>query len=140
VSPITVAVNRLPATFAVISPGLDVTVYPVIGEFPLFVGADHVTIADVFPPVAVPMIGAPGMVGGDGVTCADAADADDVPIAFVAVTVNVYTVPLVNPVTVADVLNPDAVAVMPSELDVTVYPVMADPPLLLGTDHDTVAL
>jgi hypothetical protein len=145
VSPVIVAVDRLPATVTMIPlgfvpSGLDLTVYPVIAELPLFVGAVHVTIAEVFPPVAVPMVGAPGIVGGEGVTCADAADAADIPIAFVAVTVNVYTVPFVRPVTVAEVLNPDAVAVIAPGLDVTVYPVIADPPLLLGTDHDTVAL
>jgi hypothetical protein len=35
-----------------------------------------------------------------GVTELDAADAVDVPLALVAVTVNVYAVPLVNPETV----------------------------------------
>ena len=36
-----------------------------------------------------------------GVTAFDAADSPPAPIAFVALTVNVYVVPLVSPVTVA---------------------------------------
>jgi hypothetical protein len=41
--------------------GLDVAVYDVIGEPPLFTGAVYVTVA-VVPPVevAVPIVGAPG--------------------------------------------------------------------------------
>ncbi len=46
------------------------------------------------------MVGAPGMV--DGVAGGDAADAGPVPMALVAVTVKVYAVPLVRPVTVHD--------------------------------------
>jgi hypothetical protein len=38
--------------------------------------------------------------GSAGVTELDAADAVDVPLAFVAVTVNVYAVPVVRPDTV----------------------------------------
>jgi hypothetical protein len=56
--------------------------------------------------------------GVAGVTLLDAADGDDVPIAFVAVTVNVYGVPVVRPVTVIGELAP--VAVMPLGDDVTV--------------------
>jgi hypothetical protein len=44
-----------------------------------------------------------------GVTAVEESDAADVPDTLVAVTVNVYAVPLVKPVTVADV--PDTVAV-----------------------------
>jgi hypothetical protein len=44
----------------------------------------------VFPPVAVTFVGAPGAAGlAAGVTLFEGADADPVPIAFVAVTVNV---------------------------------------------------
>ena len=46
---------------------------------------------------------------------------------FVATTVNVYAVPLVNPVTVIGLDEP--VAVSPPGLDVTVYPVMLEPPV-----------
>jgi len=44
----------------------------------------------------------PGTV--EGTTAAEAADAAPVPLAFVAVTVNVYDVPLVRPDTVHDVV------------------------------------
>jgi hypothetical protein len=57
-----------------------------------------VTVASPFPPVALTPVGAPGAVAGttellvpDGVL---------VPCAFVAVTVKVYVVPFVSPVTV----------------------------------------
>ncbi len=50
---------------------------------------------DSKPPLTIPGTGAVGVTG------AEAADGADVPTAFVAVTVNVYAVPLVSPVTVA---------------------------------------
>ena len=50
-------------------------------------GAVNVTEAWAFPGVAVPMVGASGVV--EGVTAADAAEAGPVPLGFVAVTVNV---------------------------------------------------
>ncbi|MOA19954.1 hypothetical protein D3C78_1403660 [compost metagenome] len=68
------------------------------------------------PPVAVAFVGACGTV--TGVAAADAVDAADSPTSFVAVTVNVYAVPFVSPVTVIGLLEP--VAVWPPE-DVTVY-------------------
>jgi hypothetical protein len=51
--------------------------------------------------VALTDVGAPGTV--DGVAAADAAEAGPVPDAFVAVTVNVYAVPFVSPLTVQEV-------------------------------------
>ena len=53
-----------------------------------------------------------------GVTEFDAADATDSPTAFVAVTLNVYAVPLVKPVTVNEVLLPVPVAVRDPGVDV----------------------
>ena len=53
-----------------------------------------------------------------GVTLFDAAEALPVPMAFVAVTVNVYAVPLVRPVTVIGELA--ALPVKPPGLDVAV--------------------
>jgi hypothetical protein len=44
-------------------PGEEVTVYPVIALEPTFVGAVKVTEACAFPPVAVPIVGAPGNCG-----------------------------------------------------------------------------
>jgi hypothetical protein len=75
--------------------------------------------------------------GATGVTALLAEDAGDVPIAFVAVTVNVYAVPFDKPVTVNGLEAP--VAVRLPGLDVTVYPVIAEPPLLDGAENDTVA-
>jgi hypothetical protein len=47
-------------------------------------------------------VGAPGVV--IGVTDADAVEAAEFPAALVAITVNVYAVPLVRPVTVQEVV------------------------------------
>jgi hypothetical protein len=78
-----------PLVVAVIEPGVEVTVYPVIAEPPLNVGATHDTTAcrPTLLTVAVAVVGAPGTVYG--VTEAEAAEAPLVPTAFVAVTVNV---------------------------------------------------
>ena len=83
---------------------------------PLLAGAVKVTDACALPAVAVPIVGAPGTLAG--VTLFDAADAAPVPTAFVAVTVNVYAVPLVRPVTVIGEAEP--VPVSPPGLEVTV--------------------
>jgi hypothetical protein len=52
-------------------------------------GAVQVTVADPLPAVAVTPVGAAGTVGATGVTAFDGAEAEPVPTAFVAVTVNV---------------------------------------------------
>jgi hypothetical protein len=54
----------------------------------------------------------------DGVTLLLAALGDPVPMLFVAVTVNVYAVPLVRPVTVSG--DADPLAVNPPGLEVAV--------------------
>ena len=77
-------------------PTMGVTTYPVSGEPPVEVGAVHLTVAAVLRPVAVTLVGAPGVVAG--VTAFDAADCGPVPTAFVAATLKVYVVPLVRPV------------------------------------------
>jgi ABC-type amino acid transport system permease subunit len=64
--------------------------------------------------VAVPIVGAPDMV----VTADDVPDETDVPVEFVAVTVNVYTVLDVNPDTIIGEDEP--VPVKPPGLLVTV--------------------
>jgi hypothetical protein len=64
---------------------------------PLFAGAVQETVAVVLPLTAVTPVGASGTVAG--VTATEGADEADVPTAFVAVTVKVYSVPFVNPVT-----------------------------------------
>src|SRR4051794_19965959 len=56
----------------------------------------------------------------DGRTAADGVDAGPGPTAFVALTVKVYAVSLRSPVRVADVADPDTVALAPAGEDVTV--------------------
>jgi hypothetical protein len=70
------------------------------------------------------------------VTVFDAAEAGPVPTPFVAVTVNVYAVPFVSPVTVIGLAEPDAVA--PPGEAVTVYELIAEP-LVEGAVKLTVA-
>jgi len=98
------------------------------------VGADHETATCPLPLVPITVVGAPGILSG--VTAEDAVDALELPTELVAITVNVYGVPFVNPVTVA-VVPDDVVACKPPGLDVTVYKVIVAPPLELGADHDT---
>jgi hypothetical protein len=79
-------------------------------------GAVHVNDTCVLPRVGVTPVGAPGTVVG--VAAADADDAEPVPTVFVAVTVNVYAVPFVRPLTVH--VSDAVVHVKPPGLDVTV--------------------
>jgi len=113
-------------------------VYCVIVEPPFDAGAVNATAA-VVPPVTVtvPIPGAPG--GPRMVTCADGEDGVEVPAAFVAVTVNVYGVPAVSPVTVI-VPEPawDTVPVKEPLSEVAVYLVIAEPPLDAGAVNATV--
>ena len=83
---------------------------------PLLAGGVKVTLACALPAVAVPIVGA---LGTDfGVALLEAADAGPVPALLVAVTVNVYAVPLVRLVTTTG--EPAPVPVIPPGLDVTV--------------------
>ena len=70
-----------------------------IAEPPLLAGADHVKATVVLPGVPATAVGALGTVRG--VTAAETVDVAPVPTALVALTRNVYDVPLVKPVTVA---------------------------------------
>jgi hypothetical protein len=67
-------------------PPLEVTVYEVIAEPPSLPGVNEI-VAWPFPEVAVPMVGASGVV--DGVTELLVAEEILVPLVFVAVTVKV---------------------------------------------------
>ena len=71
----------------------------------------------------------------------EAPDAAEAPTALVAVTVNVYVVPVVRPVTV-NVPLPDwfKVAVTEPGVDVAVYDVIVAPPLDVGAVNATVAV
>jgi hypothetical protein len=81
------------------------------------------------------MVGAPGTVAGT--TELLVAEEILVPFAFVAVTVKVYAVPLVNPVIVIG--EEPLVAVNPPGLEVTVYEVIAEPPMFAGGTNVIVA-
>ena len=106
-----------------------------MAEPPLLTGALNIIVAWPLPAVAVPIVGTPDTVAG----VAELLVTDDalVPTAFVAVTVNVYVVPFVNPVTVTG--EPLPVALNPPMFDVTVYEVIAEPPLLAGALNVIVA-
>src|SRR5258708_27611169 len=104
---------------------------------PLEAGASQLNITWLFPGVTSRPAGAPGTVAG--VTELDGDEAGPVPTALVAVTVKVYLVPLVRPLTVALVAVPLALAVIPPGDEVTVYPVIGDPPLDAGATQVTVA-
>jgi hypothetical protein len=99
VNPDTTHVNTKVA-LQVSSPGIAVTVYPVIGLSPSEVGGSHVTVSDDAPGDAITSDGAPG--DGPGTTGV-VAEAAPVPNAFAAVTENVYRVPFVSRLTVHDV-------------------------------------
>jgi hypothetical protein len=125
-----------PAVVHVNPPGLDVTVYPVIVDPPSLPGAVHETSAEPSPATADTPVGASGATAG--VTGVDADEAGPSPFSLVATTVNVYAVPLVSPDTVHEVA-PEVVQVKPPGLDVTVYPVIAEPPSSAGAVHETSA-
>ena len=81
---------------------------------PLLTGGVKATVAEALPPIAAPMVGAPGTVAG--VTLFEAADAAPGPTALVASTVKVYAVPLARPVTLhGDTVHPLLVK-LPGEL------------------------
>jgi hypothetical protein len=94
------------APVPVIEPGEDVAVNALTAAPPL-APAVYATVADAFPPVAVPIVGACGTVVA--VIELDADEAELVPAEDAAVTVNVYAVADCNPVTVIGELAPDAV-------------------------------
>ena len=103
-------------------------------------GAEKETLAVPLIPEtdAVPIEGTPGAEGPlEGVTAFDALLAEPAPAALVAVTVNVYSVPFDKPVTVIGLADPEA-EMLPGE-EVTVYEVIAEPPLNAGAVKVTTA-
>lgn len=84
--------------------------------------------ADAFAAVAMPIAGVSGIVLDVGVTGELAADGSLVPMAFVAVMVKTYGVPLVNPLTVNGLDVP--VPIIPLGFDVAVNEVIGEPPAL----------
>ena len=84
-------------------------------------GAVHETVACALPATVVTAVGATGAVATPaGIMGAEGAEMLLVPAALVAVTVNVYAVPLVRPCRMAAVPGAAMVAVAPGGLDVTV--------------------
>jgi hypothetical protein len=104
------------APLAVVPPGFAVAVYEVMAEPPVLAGAENETTSVVFPAVTETFCGTLGTVAG--VTELLATDALESPTPFVALTVKVYEVPLVRPVTVIGLADPDCV--IPPGLLVTV--------------------
>ena len=85
VNPVTV--QEVVVLVQVNDPGVEVAVYPVIALPPLDAGAVQLTRDEALATVPETLVGAPGTVRG--VTDAEAVEALEVPLAFVAVTVNV---------------------------------------------------
>jgi len=84
----------------------------------------------------VPIDGASGVVYG--VTELEALLAKLVPTELVAVTVKVYAVPLVSPVTLIGLEAPEAI--IPPGLEVIVYEVIVAPPSSPGAEKVTLAV
>jgi hypothetical protein len=80
----------------------------VIALPPVELGALQFNITVWFEAVAERLSGAEGTVRG--VTALEAVDAEPVPAEFIALTLNVYAVPFVRPVTVTEVFE-----LLPSE-------------------------
>jgi hypothetical protein len=97
-------------------------VYPVMAE-PLSAGAEKLTVAWPSPAVAETPLGPCGSPAG--VTAFDVAEADPAPTSLMAVTVKLYAVPFVSPVTAMGLALPDAVA--PPGDAVTVYELIGEP-------------
>ena len=117
VRPVTVRLVADGAAFMEMLPGCDVTVYPVMALPPSSAGVVQDTTAWAFPDVAVTpeaAVETPAL----GLTALLDVLAGLIPTALVAVTVNVYGMPLVSPVTMAEVAP--VVAVAPPGLVVTV--------------------
>src|SRR4051794_34239020 len=83
------------------------------------------------------MLGAPGIVAG--VTLLEGAEAMEVPVALVAVTVNVYAVPFARPLTVIEVQGALHVPVIAEGDDVAVNSVIGEPPVTAGAVNVRVA-
>ena len=104
---------------------------------PFAVAPLNAIVACPSPAVAVIVDG--GVAGACGVTADVAEEATELPISFVATTVNVYAVPLVKPETTHEDAFAAAVHVNPPGDEVTVKPVSAAPPLIRGAVKETVA-
>ena len=81
------AVVAAPTEVPVRPPGVDVTVYPVIAEPPVSVGAVQVIVASAFPAVAPTAVGAADTIAGT--TVDEGAEATEAPRMLDAVTLNI---------------------------------------------------
>ena len=88
---------------------------------PPFEGAVQLTVACPSPAAAVTPVGAAGAVGPLGVTLFDAAEAGLVATEFVALTLNVYAVPLVRLPIVAEVAGGDPLIVTGAWAEAPMY-------------------
>ena len=107
----------------------------------MFAGAVNEIVTWPSPAATVRPVGAFGTV--DGVAAGEARDSPDVPIPLVAVTLNVYGEPFVSPV-ISQFRSGATVTQLPDtilfeEYAVTVYPIIAEPLLLMGASQETVA-
>jgi uncharacterized protein (DUF983 family) len=123
---------QLPAVTKVSVPPVVIVHTEVVLELNVTVNPDVAVAVSVG---VVPKFCGPGLAkvitcDACGVTLFDAADGAPVPVVLVALTVNVYAVPLVRPVTVQGVLP--HVAVMPPGALVAVYCVIGLPPVKAG--------
>src|SRR6476661_3007269 len=105
---------------------------------PSDVGADHLTVADALPGLAVTSSGGPGGGAGCGVITGDGVESVPVPAALIAATRNVYPTPFVSPPTVKFVagepVRMGSCAFEPA-YGVIWYPVIGLPPSEAGAVH-----
>jgi hypothetical protein len=109
-----------------------------MAEPPLSLGGTKVTVAFVSPRTTDVSVGAPG--GPTGVTELELPEGVEAPAALLATTVNEYEEPLLSPDTVQLVDPTGTLQVAPPGEAVTVYPVIAEPPLSVGGVKETRAL
>ena len=88
-----------------------------IAEPPVYNGGVHDKDTWVLPRVPITLVGGSGTVAG--VIANEGNEGNEFPILFVAITVNVYAVPIVNPV-IKPVVE-EVVSVIPSGDDTIVY-------------------
>jgi len=122
------------------------TTYSVIADPPVLAGATHVTARLALSLVATTDVGLPGTVAA-GVAGKKLVDGRLMPMAFLAITLITYAVPLVRPVTVHEVAVIGSVGdgknrvhdpAPPPLLEYfTIYSVIAEPPVLAGATHVT---
>jgi hypothetical protein len=140
-SPVTVIGLVVPDVFIVVPPptGVAETIY-VIPLPPDDEGAKE-TVTCPLPDVIVRPPAPGGAGGATGMTPAEKADGGLVPAELVAVTENIYAIPFVNPVTVIGLFVPVAVIFGPPPVGVavTVYEMIALPPVEAGGENVTVA-